>query len=301
MSIPVYLLSGFLGAGKTSALNNLLKQPFIANKNIALIINEFGKVGVDGALVGEGDYTKYEINKGSLFCICTKTDFLKVLDDLRVAVKPELIIIEATGIAQTADIEGFVKEQNFGDVFHISANICLVDAENFTKLAPFLKSAIEQVRWADGLVINKSDLVDEPQIEKLTSMLKQINPTARLTTTTYGQIQQGWIETLEHVERDGLMASTPPKDVIAVSFDEDMKVDRQKFFELLNSLGTDLLRLKGNVDFADGGEFVEVIWGKVTEKDLLKSMGSNTKFTAIGFNISTDKIREYFTQTFICS
>ena len=81
-AIDVYILTGYLGAGKTTTLNRLIGAERFAGKKLALIINEFGKMGVDGQLLLPGDYTKYEINKGSIFCICTKTDFLKALDSI---------------------------------------------------------------------------------------------------------------------------------------------------------------------------------------------------------------------------
>ena len=299
MSIPVYLLTGFLGAGKTTALNHILRLDMVAKKRVALIINEFGKVGVDGSLVDDGDYTKYEINKGSLFCVCTKTDFLRVLDDLQKRVRPELIIIEATGIAETADIEGFVREQSFGDIFHIKANICLVDAGNFTQVSAYVKSAVEQVRWADGIVVNKSDGVGTEEVVKLVAMLSEMNGQAKIAVTSFGLIAEDWVESLAHTERAGLMANEPPKNVIAVSFDDQRKVGRERFFELLDELGTKLLRLKGNVDFAEGGRFVEVVWGKVSEREMLERLGRNTKFTAIGFDIGVDELRERFGKTFV--
>ncbi|MCE5273144.1 GTP-binding protein, partial [bacterium] len=76
--IPIILLTGYLGAGKTTLLNHLLSRPEIRERNVALIINEFGELGVDGRLVEAGTRPVYELNKGSLFCVCIKTDFLAV-------------------------------------------------------------------------------------------------------------------------------------------------------------------------------------------------------------------------------
>ena len=77
--IPIFLLTGTPGAGKTTLLNHLLKQPVFQSGSTCLVINEFGQIGVDGALVEAGDRPMFEINKGSLFCVCVKTDFIKTL------------------------------------------------------------------------------------------------------------------------------------------------------------------------------------------------------------------------------
>jgi G3E family GTPase len=87
MPIPVIIFTGYLGAGKTTSLNTLLNTDWVKSKNIALIINEFGSVGVDGKLVEPGNYAKYEINRGSIFCICTKTDFVKYMTDISENIK----------------------------------------------------------------------------------------------------------------------------------------------------------------------------------------------------------------------
>ena len=82
MSIPVYVLSGYLGAGKTTALNRILKSDEFKDKRISLIINEFGKIGIDGSLVENADRPLYEINKGRSFWICTRTQFIKVVSEI---------------------------------------------------------------------------------------------------------------------------------------------------------------------------------------------------------------------------
>ncbi len=292
--IPVYLLTGFLGAGKTTALNHILRLPEIASKKIALIINEFGKLGVDGKLIEAGDYAKYEINKGSLFCICTKTDFLKALKELADEVKPELVIIEATGIAETLDIEGFIREPHLHGVFEVKANICLVDAENYTKTAPYLKAVNSQVQWADGIIINKADMVDTDELEKLKRILAGINPRAKMVSCEYGGVGFDFIDGLEHGQVDGQLALEPPKDVIAVSFERDGEVDKNRFVDSLERLGEKLLRLKGNVNFASGLEYVEGVNGKVVYKQANTQLPAKTALTVIVWKLGKDEVNDIF-------
>src|SRR3989339_720207 len=250
--IDVWILTGYLGAGKTTALNQLLKSPEFKGKKLALIINEFGKMGVDGKLVEPGDYAKFEINKGSIFCICTKTEFLKAAQSIVSDIKPDAVIIEATGIAETADIESFVTETNIADNFRIRANICLVDAVNFTKVAAFLRPAVSQVRFADAIIINKIDCVPQSSIDTLKKLLAEINSEAKVTQAAFAKIEPDFLNGIVHTRPDAAMLEQPPENIFAISFSSDKPMLREKFTAAFESLGDKLLRLKGNIKFTDG-------------------------------------------------
>ncbi len=161
-TIPVYLLTGYLGSGKTTLLNHLLSDPQLAGQRIALIVNEFGALGVDGQLVSGADGQVFELSRGSLFCACIRTDFARALEQIADDVQPDLVLAEATGVAATSDLVGFFDMAHGQSRFRVQANVCIVDSLNFTKVLPYLKAASAQVVSADGIVINKSDLMDEP-------------------------------------------------------------------------------------------------------------------------------------------
>ena len=94
------------------------------------MINEFGTLGVDGNLIPPGKYHKYEINRGSIFCTCTRTDFLATLRKVAASSNCDHLLIEATGIAETGDLFRMIEEPSLARIFQIHANICLVDALN---------------------------------------------------------------------------------------------------------------------------------------------------------------------------
>lgn len=293
-TIDVYLLTGYLGAGKTTALNHILSLPEVASRNAALIINEFGKMGVDGALVESGTRPKYEINKGSLFCICTKTDFLKALSEIA-ASETELVLIEATGIAETSDIEGFIREPHLQGRFAIRANLCLADAEHFTKAAAYIKAVYEQIRWADGVVINKADRANAAQLEQLRTVIGGINPDAKVCVTEHGRVDWTFMASLEHKQREGEFALEPPRDIIAVSIKTEQKVDRGKFMAALREMGDGLLRLKGDVEYADAGPmFVEAVGGDITERKAVGKLEARTAFTVIVWRIEKEQVIRAF-------
>jgi G3E family GTPase len=291
-AIPVYILTGYLGAGKTTLLNQLLKEPLFASQRIALIINEFGKMGVDGKLLAPGSYSKYEINKGSLFCICTQADFLKALESIAADGATKAVIIEATGVAETSDIEAFVLERHFGGGFEVKANVCVVDAVNYTKTAPFLRTINAQLRQADGIIISKTDLVPAADVDRLKSIVSEVNSSVPVAATD-GNCA-AFIEGLAHRDVSGELAQSPPADIIAVSLRTDSPVNRAAWMKTIESFGPRILRLKGNVAFESGAEFVETVFDRVIHKPACDGLGSGTAFTVIGWKATKEELSEAF-------
>ncbi|MBM4104030.1 MAG: hypothetical protein FJ263_08260 [Planctomycetes bacterium] len=291
--IDVWLLTGFLGAGKTTALNCLLRSPVFADKKIALVINEFGKISIDGQLVEPGAYSKYEINKGSLFCICTKTDFLRIFQEIRL-LRPEVVLIEATGIAETSDLEQLLCESVLQAEFQIQANLCIVDGVNFIKTAAFLKAAMSQVRWADGLVINKTDQLSDREIQQVTAILKELNPSAGILPVQFGNIDLRFLKSLRHQSHNLPLLSCPPQEIPAISVTTDFPVDKEMFYKTIDSFKTHILRFKGDVGFEGGSCFVEMAGDRVTEKPSRGTFETQTAFTVIGWKIEKQQLRDAF-------
>jgi G3E family GTPase len=296
--IPVILLTGYLGAGKTTLLNHILGLPEYASKKVALIINEFGTLGFDTTLVRKGDYAKYEINKGSVFCICTRVDFIMALKKIAENDDTSMVIIEATGIAETSDIESFLNEQIVKGKFQVKANVCIVDTLNFTKVAPFLRAATKQVEWADALVVNKTDLVSSVQISKIEKLLKSMNPGAKLTKVAFGAIAPGFIASLTHIRRKGDRIEKPPEEIIATTIETKKRVNKKRFLDALNSLGELVLRLKGYIDFGKGAHYCEVIGDLMQEKPELLSQTHKSEFTIIAYKVSRQMLAELFERTY---
>jgi len=297
MAIPVIIFTGYLGAGKTSSLNSLLKTDWVRDKNIALIINEFGSIGVDGKLVEPGNYTKYEINRGSIFCICTKTDFVKFLTDISENVKPDMMIIEATGIAETRDIESFIKEPHLKGRFAVKANICILDAVNFTKTAPYFKPVTSQLRWADCVVINKTDLVSAAEIDRLKEVIKDYNADAKVLTAEFGGFSPSALDDVVHLHREGDALDCPPEPIFSISLSSAGTVDEKKFLEVICSLGQKLLRLKGNIDFGRGSEYFEVVAGQILRGKPCPGL-DKTAFVVIAWQTEKEELKQRFEAAF---
>lgn len=290
------MLTGYLGAGKTTVLNSLLTSPFFAKQKTALVINEFGKMGIDGQLVKPGDYTKYEINKGSIFCVCTKTDFIRIFQEIGRR-RPDAVIIEATGIAETSDIEQLLYDSTLNDAFAIRANLCIVDALYFIQTAAFLKAAVAQVQWADGLIVNKRDLVAAQGLADVQKVLTELNPNASQRVTEFGKVEPAYLASLTHQRHEGDLFDCPPEEIPSIYIKADAAVDRRRFFETLETLKDHILRFKGDVCFADGAAFVEVAGGRIIEQPAKGTFEARTAFTVIGWKIEKQLLKDAFEQT----
>ncbi|MBA4388918.1 MAG: hypothetical protein C0404_13125 [Verrucomicrobia bacterium] len=290
----VIVITGYLGAGKTTLLNHLLLLPEVRHRKTALIINEFGAINIDGRLVAPGNYARFDVNRGSIFCACVKADFIKALQRIAVELKPELLVIEATGIAMPCDIEEFLLSPGIAGSFQMKASICLVDPLNFIRVAPYMAAARRQLDFADGIVINKTDLVPADELNKLSKVLAGLNPSAPQTFVKQGRIESAFFESLVHTRKDGAIVSSPPANVVAVSVRMKPATDRREMLAAMAKLGDRLLRLKGFVDYGSGTVLVESVFDRISEKPAPASSADDRSLTLVCYNISTIEIRSFF-------
>lgn len=179
MNKPVTILTGFLGAGKTTFLNHLLTEN--VNTRYAIIENEFGEEGIDNELVLCPDETIVELNNGCLCCTLNDNlyDILNELFERRETF--DEIIIEATGVADPTGLaQPFIAHPLIKKHFPLAAIICLVDAELVEDQLEETTEAINQISFSDILIINKTDLVRKEYISELENHLRQLNPLARI-------------------------------------------------------------------------------------------------------------------------
>lgn len=290
MPIPVLLLTGYLGAGKTTLLNRLLASPAVRDCRPALIINEFGPLGVDGHLVPP-DARRYEINQGSLFCTCTRAQFLQALNDILCSGRTGMVLIESTGIAETRNLEGEMAVPDFTRSFRILANLCVIDAASFTKVAPFLRMVQEQVRWADGLVINKVDCVSEAEVRQVAEVVAGLNPDAPQVRAVRGAVPESFWQGLKHAARRARPIEAPPAGVVAAAIRSAAPISRARFADFLRAHEARILRLKGNVLYDDGSRrFVELAGGRLTEGAPIESLREATALTVIGWRIEREAL-----------
>ena len=155
---------------------------------MTLLVNEFGEVGVDGTLVEGEDIDMMEISKGSIFCVCVKTDFIKGLYELNSKVQPDVMLIESTGVANPSDLKKDLKLPIFNDRFHFMEQFCVIDAAHFLDAYNVYASLEKQIASSTVFIINKIDNASPETIEETKNVIRQFHPNPSFFETTYADI-----------------------------------------------------------------------------------------------------------------
>ncbi len=185
--IPVTVLTGYLGAGKTTLLNRILSEPH--GKKYAVIVNEFGEIGIDNDLVVGADEEVFEMNNGCI-CCTVRGDLVRILDGLmRRKGKFDAIIVETTGLADPAPVaQTFFIDENVGRRTRLDAVVTVTDAKWLNDRLKDAPEAKNQIAFADVILINKTDLVTPEELSEVEARIRGINPYARLHRTERSNI-----------------------------------------------------------------------------------------------------------------
>jgi G3E family GTPase len=257
--IPVTVVTGFLGAGKTTLIRRFLQSPDGAGT--AVIVNEFGAVGIDDALIRDSAEETVLLGNGCVCCI-TRTDLQLALrrlvfDRERGTVPPfGRVIIETSGLADPGPIlQTFSTDRALGGEFHIDVVLAVVDAVNGRAELESAAEARKQVIFADRLVISKADLATETAVGTLTRRLRVLNPRAAIDIAVAGALEPSHIVEPTTSERSGFVAEAEHGDGIkSFVIVQDQPVDWQIFSRAMETLialrGADLLRAKGILNVA---------------------------------------------------
>jgi G3E family GTPase len=185
--IPVTVLTGYLGAGKTTLLNRILSEPH--GKKYAVIVNEFGEIGIDNDLVVGADEEVFEMNNGCI-CCTVRGDLIRILDGLiRRKGNFDAIIVETTGLADPAPVaQTFFMDENVGRRTKLDAVVTVADAKWLNERLKDAPEAKNQIAFADVILINKTDLVSPEQLSEVEARIRGINPYAKLHKTERAKI-----------------------------------------------------------------------------------------------------------------
>jgi G3E family GTPase len=287
--IPVTVLTGYLGAGKTTLLNRILTEDH--GKKYAVIVNEFGEIGIDNDLVVGADEEVFEMNNGCV-CCTVRGDLIRVLSGLMKRKGGfDAIIVETTGLADPGPVaQTFFMDEDVAARTRLDSVTTLVDAKHVMQRLDDSHEAREQVAFADQILLNKTDLVDEADLEAVEARLRGLNPLAPIRRTERARIaldqilgqnrfdldhiadirpefvnpahgEDGHVHD-EHCDHDhhhhdhdhGPRGHAHQDDICGISLSLERPIDGQAFTRWLDKLlaeqGPDILRAKGIIDVA---------------------------------------------------
>jgi G3E family GTPase len=292
--IPTILLTGFLGAGKTTLLNRLIEH--YKSQQTVLLINEFGKVGIDGELLIQGNYEKIELNKGSLFCICLRTDFIFEVEKIATQLKPELLIIEATGLADTSEMEKMLALPNLKDHIQLKACICLVDCQNFLKIKDVLRAPITQIQNADIVLLNKIELMSQEQIRQVEIAVRSISPDVPIFKTQYTEFPLKELDKINHpiIGTKGDLGEGRPDPVASITLEAKGNFTQESWEQFRNFIDTNFMRLKGFISISGKPYHIDATMDQFLVEPTQKSKVNQNQLVLIGRRLNEEEIENIF-------
>ncbi|WP_420334171.1 CobW family GTP-binding protein [Roseibium sp.] len=310
---PVTVLTGYLGAGKTTLLNRILSENH--GKRYAVIVNEFGDVGIDNDLVVDADEEVFEMNNGCI-CCTVRGDLIRIIEGLMKRRNHfDAILIETTGLADPAPVaQTFFVDEDVQSKTKLDAIVTVVDARHLLVEIDKAHEAQEQLAFADIVLLNKIDLVSDEERAEVEKRIRRINPTAVIHRSERCQVPLENILGRNAFDLDRVLEIEPEflkhfhdhdhdDHVTSFSLLSDAPLDPQKFFPWMQMIaqdfGPDMLRMKGIIAFAnDDDRFVMQGVHMLLEGDHQRPWKSDeqrtTRMVFIGRDLPQDSIAAGF-------
>ena len=279
--IPVHIVSGFLGSGKTTFLKEILMQ-LPPELKAGIIQNEFAPVNVDGKELQQSgkEFHLLEVNNGSLFCVCLLGEFKKSLAGFIEAHSPDLLVLEASGVSDTTSVAEIFSDPLLSGKIYLASLWCVVDAFNYLKAGKMGEHVHRQIRMADILVVNKTDKAGEV-VPEIVQQIRMINPFAEIRTTSYcktpflpGQVAANRFFRVTP-------GTTGRPDIQSMVLKTSRKISSAGLLRFLNLWSPHAYRIKGYVVTADEGLLAVQCTGGETEVRKVNSTAGITVLIAL--------------------
>jgi G3E family GTPase len=244
--VPVIIVTGYLGAGKTTLLRHILDN---ADKRYAIVMNEFGEVGIDGKIIAGKAVDMVELSGG---CVCCSIsgEFEAAMKEILQKARPDVVVLETTGVAEPDAIA--LSLEGMQDV-RLEAVVCVVDADGLLRFPSLGLTGRAQIEMADIILLNKKDLVDDKYLKALETKINSINSSSSIVRTVKCAVPLELLFPERRLGRQPIPHEhTELTDIESFVWKSEKRLSREKFTVFADTIPAVVLRAKGFVMFESG-------------------------------------------------